>query len=259
MMGGSITPSGEALETFTSLTKATTTGRIAMLTTASGDPIQSAKLWSSDFQTAGYKSVEIPIVICREDAHDQKVLDIISNCDGIFLGGGDQVKLVSILAGTPLEDAIYDAHLAGIPVCGTSAGAAALSKTTLAGNEVDASGNLIKQYIGPGLGFIGQQTIVDTHFSQRRRLYRLFVAIAQFPELLGLGIDEDTALIVNGDTADVVGAGGVTFIDGRNIKFANTENLLKGGQFTLSAMRVGIAGAGHSFDLRTRELIFERL
>ena len=123
----------------------------------------------------------------------------------MLIGGGDQVKLVSVLGGTPVGEAIRDAYILGATVCGTSAGAAALTKTTLAGNEVDDEGKLVEQYIGPGLGLLGFHTLVDTHFTQRRRLYRLFVAIAEFPALMGLGIDEDTALVVKREIGTVIG------------------------------------------------------
>ena len=195
------------------------------------------------------------MIATRDQASDPAIVHAINEATGIFLGGGDQVKLVSILGGSPVGEAIRDAYIRGAIVGGTSAGAAALAKTTLAGNEVDESGNLVEQYIGPGLGLIRDPAIIDTHFSQRRRLYRLFVALAEFPELLGLGIDEDTAIVLNGDIGRVIGAGGVTFVDGLGITFSNAAQLRAGEALTLSAMRVGIVGAGYALNLRTRELV----
>jgi cyanophycinase len=195
------------------------------------------------------------VVGTRRDAQSESIARTIAEADGIFLGGGDQIKLVSILAGSPVEAAIADAHVRGIVVGGTSAGSAALAKTTLAGNEVDEVGNLVEQYIGPGLGLVRHPTIIDTHFAQRRRLYRLFLAVAQVPELMGLGIDEDTALIVEGDVARVEGSGGVTFVDGRHITYSNAGEQRAGQALTLSAMRVGIIGAGYRFHMRERELL----
>jgi cyanophycinase len=255
LIGGATTPRGAALREFVKRSRGKQDGYIVGLTCASGDPASSARQWTQDLKTAGCRHVDIPIVRSREEACDTRITDQIAQASGIFLGGGDQVKLVSILAGTPVEEAIRDARLRGVVIGGTSAGAAALAKTTLAGNEVDEYGNLIKQYIGPGLGFIRHQTIIDTHFSQRRRLYRLFVAIAQFPSLLGLGIDEDTALVIESDRGYVIGAGGVTFVDGRGITYSNADKLRDGAQLTLSAMQVGIIGSGHTFNLRTRELL----
>jgi cyanophycinase len=164
------------------------------------------------------------------------------------------VKLVALLSGTPVGDAIWDNFASGGIVCGTSAGAAALTELTLAGNEVDEDGNLVEQYIGPGLGLLTFKTIIDTHFSQRRRLYRLFVAIAGYPDIMGLGIDEDTGMVVRGEIGKVVGKGGVTFVDGRSVVYDNAEEVTKGRQLTLSALRVGMIGTGYTFNLRQREL-----
>jgi cyanophycinase len=255
LLGGAVQPRGAALRAFLTLSRAREGGAVVAFTTASGDPSASARQWQQDFRAAGCPNVAVPIVASRRQAFDPHLTDLVAAANGIFLGGGDQVKLVSTFAGSPLESAIVEAHVRGIVIGGTSAGAAALAKTTLAGNEVDEFGNLVDQYIGPGLGLVRHPTIIDTHFSQRRRLYRLFVAVAQYPDLMGMGIDEDTALVVQGDVGRVEGTGGVTFVDGRGITYSNAGDLRSGQSLTLSAMRVGIVGAGHSFNLRERELL----
>ncbi len=214
----------------------------------------SARHWETDFATAEAGDAVFPIIETREDAQDRVIAKMVSKARGIFLGGGNQIKLITLLSGTPVGDAIWDNYVSGGVVCGTSAGAAALTELTLAGNEVDEEGNLVEQYIGPGLGLLDFKTLIDTHFSQRRRLYRLFVAIAGFPEIMGLGIDEDTAMIVRGEIGKVVGRGGVTFVDGRTVTFDNQEEVTKGRQLTLSSLRVGMVGTGYTFNLRLREL-----
>lgn len=227
---------------------------IVGLTTASSQVGISRDMWLADLRQAGATNIEIPMVETRDQASDPSIVELARNARGIFLGGGDQVKLVSVLGGTPLGEAIRDAYIDGAVVCGTSAGAAALTKTTLAGNEVDEEGKLVEQYIGPGLGLLGYHTLVDTHFTQRRRLYRLFVAIAEFPALMGLGIDEDTALIVKRGIGTVVGRGGVTFVDGSSVRFNNAAEVTRGPELTISALRVGIVGTGQQFNLRKREV-----
>ena len=213
----------------------------------------SAKHWESELAIAKAGDAIFPIIETRNDACDRKLAKTVASARGIFLGGGDQVKLITTLSGTPLGDAIWDNYVSGGVVCGTSAGRRP-TELTLAGNEVDEEGNLVEQYIGPGLGLLDFKTLIDTHFSQRRRLYRLFVAIAAYPEIMGLGIDEDTAMIVRGEVGKVVGKGGVTFVDGRTVKFDNAEEVTKGRQLTLSALRVGMVGTGYTFNLREREL-----
>jgi len=217
--------------------------------------VLAREAWLADLTAAGASNLTIPLVESRDDACDRKIVEQVRAARGIFLGGGDQVKLVSALSGTPLEEAIRDAYMDGAIICGTSAGAAALTKTTLAGNEVDDEGKLVEQYIGPGLGLLGYHTLVDTHFTQRRRLYRLFVAIAEFPALMGLGIDEDTALIVKREIGTVVGKGGVTFVDGSGVRFNNAADVTRAPELTISALRVGIVGTGQQFNLKKREVV----
>lgn len=255
LIGGGTTATGDALGGFIEMSAARSGAPILGLTTASSQVALARDMWLADFAQAGATNVTIPMVETRDQACDPKIVDQARNARGIFLGGGDQVKLVSALSGTPLEDAIRDAYFDGAIVCGTSAGAAALTKTTLAGNEVDDEGKLVEQYIGPGLGLLGYHTLVDTHFTQRRRLYRLFVAIAEFPALMGLGIDEDTALVVRREIGTVVGRGGVTFVDGSSVRYNNSSEVTKGPELTISALRVGIVGTGQQFNLRKRDVV----
>jgi cyanophycinase len=214
----------------------------------------SAIAWRNDLKVAGATNVEIPIVDRRDLAQDKEIAKLVSEAQGIFLGGGDQVHLVATIGGSRVGNAIRDAYRRGAVVCGTSAGAAALTETILAGGEVDEMGNHSDMHIGPGLGLLGFRAMIDTHFAQRRRLHRLFVAIAANPDLMGLGIDEDTAFVVNGHLGEVVGAGGVTFVDGRGVRFDNADEVTSGARLTLSYLRVGMIGPGYEFNLREREL-----
>jgi len=255
LIGGACTPNGDALGAFIRLAGADHGAPIVGFTTASSNPGRAAAAWRRDFESAGVRNVDIPIVNGRDKANDASIAERARGAAGIFLGGGDQVHLIATLSGTRVGEAIRDAFHAGAVVCGTSAGAAALTETTLAGGEVDEDGNEVEMYIGPGLGLLCYQALIDTHFAQRRRLHRLFVAIAGYPQLLGLGIDEDTGLVVHGSIGEVVGKGGVTFVDGRDtVRFDNASKVTKGGELTLSHLRVGLVGTGQRFDLEAREL-----
>ena len=255
LIGGACTPDGEALGTFVRLARPTRAAPIVGFTTASGHAERAAEAWRRDFESIGVRQVEIPIVTTRDQANDATIAARVERASGIFLGGGDQVHLIATLSGTLVGDAIRNAFVRGAAVCGTSAGAAALTETTMAGGEVDEDGNEVEMYIGPGLGLLCFGALIDTHFAQRRRLHRLFVAIAGYPQLLGLGIDEDTALVVHGPIGEVVGKGGVTFVDGRDtVRFDNASHVKKGGELTLSHLRVGLVGTGQRFNLAAREL-----
>ena len=255
LIGGACTPHGDALGSFIRLSGADHGAPVVGFTTASSNPRRAAAAWQRDFASVGVPNVEFPIVDSREAANDPATADRVRAAAGIFLGGGDQVHLIATLSGTLVGTAIRDAYLAGAVVGGTSAGAAALTETTMAGGEMDEEGNEVEMYIGPGLGLLCFNAMIDTHFAQRRRLHRLFVAIAGYPQLLGLGIDEDTGLVVHGSTGEVVGKGGVTFVDGRDtVRFDNASQVKKGGELTLSHLRVGLVGTGQRFDLEAREL-----
>lgn len=254
LIGGACSPNGEALGAFVSRSRGCEGGRIVGFTTASSDPMGSALAWRNDLKAAGANNVEIPIVANRNAAQDRAIARLVEEAAGVFLGGGDQVQLVATIAGSRVGNAIREAYRRGAVVCGTSAGAAALTETILAGGEVDETGKHSDMHIGPGLGLLGFRAMIDTHFAQRRRLHRLFVAIAANPDLMGLGIDEDTAFVVQGHLGEVVGKGGVTFVDGRGVRFDNANEVNSGARLTLSYLRVGMLGPGYPFNLREREL-----
>ena len=170
VIGGACTPGGEALGAFIRLAGADRGAPIVGFTTASSNPGRAAAAWRRDFEAAGVRNVDFPIVDRRETANDASIAARVREAPGIFLGGGDQVHLISTLSGTLVGEAIRDAFVAGAVVCGTSAGAAALTETTLAGGEVDEDGNEVEMYIGPGLGLLCFGALIDTHFAQRRRL-----------------------------------------------------------------------------------------
>jgi cyanophycinase len=254
LIGGACSAAGDALGAFLDLAGARDHGRIVGFTTASSDPTGSAHAWKNDFAAAGARNVVIPIVDRRDRAQDERVAEMVREARGIFLGGGDQIHLVATLDGSRVAGAIRDAHRHGAVVCGTSAGAAALTETILANGEPDESGTITEMYMGRGLGLLGFNAVIDTHFGARRRMHRLFNAIAANPGLLGLGIDEDTALVVRGPLGHVVGQGGVTFVDGRDVHFTNASESHREGALTISYLRVGVVGHGHTLNLRHREL-----
>jgi cyanophycinase len=254
LIGGSCTPTGDALGAFASAVRERA-GAIVGITVASAEPEESARRWQEDFASVGLHDATFPPFARADASSDGRLAHAIDGAVAVFLGGGDQVKLVAELSGTRSEAAMKRLFARGGVVCGTSAGAAALTALTMAGGEIDIEGELVEQYIGPGFGLLGYEAIVDTHFSARSRLQRLFVVIADHPHLLGIGIDEDTALVVRGNVGQVVGAGGVTFVDGRDsVRFDNAHDLDRGRQLTLSHLRVGIVGTNYQLNLEHREL-----
>ena len=257
LIGGACDPAGAALGSFLDLSGARDGAPLVVITSASTDPVKAAEVWKRDLESAGATNVAAPIIDRRQRAQDAECAELVRSSRGIFLGGGDQRKLVSTLGGSRVWRAVKEAFGNGATVCGTSAGAAALSETMLSGGEVTSAGSAIPLHLGPGLGLLGFSSVIDTHFARRGRLQRLIQQVARNPELLGLGIDENTGIVVRGHLAEVVGPGNVYYVDGRDAKFDNAIDVKAGSAaLTLSYLRVGVVGAGYTLDLRERELDF---
>jgi cyanophycinase len=257
LIGGASDPKGAALGRFLAMSGAADDARIVVITTASTDPVKAASMWKRDLESAGATNVDAPIIDSRQRAQDTACAELVRSARGIFLGGGDQLKLVSTLGGSRVWRAVREAFGNGAVVCGTSAGAAALSETMLAGGEITSAGSAVPLHLGPGLGLLGFSSVIDTHFARRGRLQRLIQQVARNPELLGIGIDENTGLVVHGHLAEVVGPGNVYYVDGRDAKFDNADDAKNGSAaLTLSYLRVGVVGAGYTLNLRERELDF---
>ncbi|HEX6707233.1 MAG TPA: cyanophycinase [Albitalea sp.] len=192
--------------------------RIAVLTAASNYHDEVWEVYDRAFAALGVKH-HAPIVIdSREKANDEVLAQSLFEVDAVFMTGGDQKKLVSLIGGTRIDRAMHRAlRERGVCIAGTSAGASAMSEHMLfdAGlGELPIRGNV---QIAAGLGFM-RRVVIDQHFSERLRLGRLLSIVAQNPYLLGAGIDENTALIVEpGLGLEVIGAGSVTILDGREM------------------------------------------
>jgi cyanophycinase len=154
----------------------------------------------------------------RQDANDEGLIRDIQDADGIFMTGGDQKRLLALIGGTALDAEMHAAlKLRGACVGGTSAGASAMSGHMLAQGRAELHPEKGSVFLGAGLGFL-HRVVIDQHFSERHRLSRLLSVVAQNPYLQGIGIDEDTALVVErGVGIEVLGEGAVTIVDGRNM------------------------------------------
>ncbi len=187
---------------------------IAVISTASSMGFEAAERYREVFSDLGARHVHPVHATTRAEADDEAAVATIRESTGIFLTGGNQLKLSATLGATRLAAAILEAHRAGNVVAGTSAGASAMSSHMIA---FGTSGGTPKQrmaQIAVGLGVL-PGVIVDQHFQQRNRLGRLLSLIAQNPSLLGLGVDEDTAGVVGPDhVLEVIGRGSVTIVDG---------------------------------------------
>ena len=187
---------------------------VAVISSASAFGLEAAERYRTIFTDLGAQHVHPIHASTRAEASDETAVLAVREASGIFLTGGNQLKLASIIAGTSLAEAILVSFQAGSVVAGTSAGASAMSSHMIA---FGTSGSTPKQrmaQIAAGLGVL-PGVIVDQHFQQRNRIGRLLSLVAQNPSLLGLGVDEDTAGVVGPDhVMEVIGRGSITVVDG---------------------------------------------
>ena len=190
----------------------------------------------------------------REEANDPQAVAALTSATGIFMTGGNQLRLSSIIGGTALGAAILDAHGRGVVVAGTSAGASAVATHMMAFGSSGATPKHRMAHVSVGLGLL-VNVFVDQHFEQRTRLGRLLAVVAQSPSLIGLGLDEDTAAVIDGnDILEVIGRGSVTIVDGSDVitdAFRTTGHK----PMMVSNARLHSLPAGYRFDLRARRVL----
>jgi cyanophycinase len=222
---------------------------VAVITAASGVPAESWQTYERAFGELGAARCVHLDLRTPEDAQDLMAMDTLLEADGIFMTGGDQRRLMAVLQDSAVHRALHLAfHVNGACIAGTSAGAAALSQQMLAEGRATPLPEKDAARIDQGLGLL-PAAIIDQHFSQRHRLGRLLSAVAEQPGLLGVGIDEDTALVVRpGQGVEVVGAGSVTVVDGRRM-WSNVEAAQAADPLELMGVRLHVLPAGNRYEL----------
>jgi cyanophycinase len=189
----------------------------------------------------------------RAETQSDEYVEAIQNATGIFISGGTQMRLPAMIGGTQIENAIWDAYRRGVIISGTSAGASVMSKVMIAyGKSGSTPREGIAQF-APGLG-LTDKIIFDQHFRQRDRLGRLIYVISAHPGLLGIGIDENTAAIVEDEAkVTVVGTGAITVVDGSEMESTNVAEAEKGKPVAVSNLKVHVLTAGCSYHIPTRK------
>lgn len=226
--------------------------RLMVLTTAAADPVATGDLYRRLFLSLGAAEVTVARVDEREEARSETVLAALGQATGIYFTGGDQLRITATLGGTPLYQALMRRHGEGLVIAGTSAGASAVSDTMIIGGREETEPTLAAITLAPGLGLL-RQAVVDQHFAQRGRIGRLLAAVAQNPQILGLGIDEDTAMVVYPEGQfTVLGTGAVTVLDGQTIEHSNASEAGAEEPLALTGVRLHILPAGYGFDLAQR-------
>src|SRR5210317_567707 len=213
---------------------------------------ETGPLYQELFENMGARSVCIPIEE-RDHCYHDEILSALEKATGIFITGGNQLRLSTILGGTPVARRIRKLNSAGVHVAGTSAGAAIVSEHMIAGGRSGPSPRESGVELAPGLG-LTNRVIVDQHFNQRQRMGRLLAALSFNPFACGLGIDENTAGFIAPDgRMEVVGRGTVTVVDPSELSHSSMSYVRRAEAVTLIGLKLHVLAEGAHFNVETRE------
>lgn len=227
-------------------------GKLIIMTTATNFPEETKNIYTNTFEKLNFKDYDFISFKDRDDANNIEIANMIEDCGGIFFTGGDQLKITSLIGGTRLYDSLMNAYRNGTLIAGTSAGASCVCSTMIVSGKEEDSPKKCTIKMAPGLGFI-DGVLIDQHFSQRGRIGRLLNAVAQNPESIGIGIDENTALVVEGESCfKVIGDGAVTVVDGKNISHTNVSELNPNEVLAITNIKLHVLPRGYRYDLKSR-------
>ncbi len=231
-----------------------TESAIAIIPSASREPTIIGERYQRIFEEMGSKYVKVLDIRDRVQGEDPQFLAYVEECTGVFLTGGDQLRLCGLLSETPLMNRIRQRVQGGeISLAGTSAGAAVMGHHMIAGGSSGEAPNRALVDMAMGLGII-PEVIVDQHFHNRNRMARLMSAISGYPERLGIGIDEDTCAMFELDgQLQVIGCGTVTIVDAREMSYTNQAGVTASEPLSLHNLRVHILSYGDTYHLKKHQ------
>lgn len=231
--------------------------RIEVITTASSIPVEVGENYLDAFGKIGCTNIGIIDIRKREDVFEEAFIERVKKADGIMFSGGDQLRLSSIFGGSEIYNILHDRYMneEGFVIAGTSAGAMAMSNTMIYQGKSELAHLKGEVKITTGLAFIGN-VIIDSHFDKRGRFNRLAQAVASNPQCTGIGLGEDTGVIVSGSNhLEVVGSGAVVIVDGRDMRYNNITEVNMGEPIAVENLRVNILVRGNQYLLKERKFI----
>jgi cyanophycinase len=230
---------------------ATGGGKLVIATVASHKPKGYFANYQKAFDGLGVGELVELYLDSREETFDDSKLAILDGAAGVFFSGGDQLRLSSQVGDSPIDKRIREIWNSGGVIAGTSAGASVMSETMLVRGTSSESHRIGDLRMAAGLGLI-RDVVVDQHFAERGRIGRLLGAVAQSPRILGIGIDEDTAIQVKGEEFEVLGSGAVYVVDGRHVSQSNISEARDDSALSMFGVQMHVLSAGDSFDLTSR-------
>ncbi|WP_142784919.1 cyanophycinase [Changchengzhania lutea] len=230
--------------------------KIVVIPTASSIPVEIGKNYLTAFNTLGCNNVTILDIRSQEDAEKEDAIALIKNADCVMFSGGNQSKITNFIGTTTIHTILLDRYKneTGFVIAGTSAGAMAMTHEMISGGSPKEA--FIKGAVSmyKGLGFI-PELIIDTHFIRRGRFGRQSEAVAKFPNLIGIGLAEDTGLIIkNGNNCTVIGSGMIIVFDGSKLTHNNEKVLDEGTPMTMANLRVHVLSNGDMYDIQNRSV-----
>jgi cyanophycinase len=226
-------------------------GKLVITTVATEEPEETVREYTKLFKKLGIKHIDVIDIRIRQDGFIEKYAEMLQAASALFFTGGDQLRITSQLGDSPLFTLMTEVYNRGGVVVGTSAGASVMSETMLVSGPSDESHHLGSLLMAPGLGLI-KNVVIDQHFAERGRIGRLLGAVAQNPRNLGVGIDENTAIIVHDGRFEVIGDGAVYVVDGSHITCSNLSDGASDETLSCYDVRLHLLKSGDSFGLATR-------
>ncbi|WP_194851011.1 cyanophycinase [Nonlabens antarcticus] len=228
---------------------------IVIIPTASQIPVEVSENYLKAFGKLGCKNVHIMDIRERDDSLKPEYLELMRSANCVMFSGGNQSLITQKIGGTELHEIIMDKYKnTSFVIAGTSAGAMCMSEQMITGGSAKESFVKGAVGLGSGMSFI-PSLIIDSHFIRRGRFGRMAESVATFPDLLGIGLAEDTGLIIkNGKTIEVIGSGMIIIFDPRKIKHNNLPYITKGDNLSITNMRTHVLSNGDVFNIKNRKL-----
>jgi cyanophycinase len=226
-------------------------GKLVLATVASREPQGYMEEYQKAFADLDIGELVELYVEDRHEAGDRDKLGVLDDAAGVFFSGGDQLRITSQIGDTGIEAKVRALYERGGVIAGTSAGASVMSETMLVKGTSKETHRIGDLHMSPGMGLV-RDVIIDQHFAERGRMGRLLGAVAHNPRVIGLGIDEDTAAMLEGDEFRVIGNGAVYVVDGSDVSYCNVAEARAECALSMHDVRVHVLSQGDGFDLKRR-------
>ncbi len=228
---------------------------VEIIPTASRIPQEAAGQYLEPFKQLGCTTVNIMDIQSREDAQNPEFVQRILDADVVFFTGGDQLRLTQMFGGSKVLETIIGHYQRGGVIAGTSAGAAVMSQAMIYQGKAGAAMRKGTVQMTPGLGLI-RNAVVDSHFTQRGRFSRLLEVVTSNPGVIGLGLDEDSGIIVRqGNLVEAIGSGIVVVVDGHEMRYSNITQVNMGQAISEEGVLVHTLTKGHGYHLEERRFL----